>query len=75
DTFGGFVARAAALGFAATDTKEARIAQHGRATGARYRLLKGVLARLGLLHPAYRLYRYAVVSTFEVALRPVEVSS
>ncbi len=38
DTFGGFVARAAAAGFAATDTREAWIARHGATTGARNRL-------------------------------------
>ncbi|HEY7907430.1 MAG TPA: methyltransferase domain-containing protein [Thermomicrobiales bacterium] len=76
DTFGGFAARVAGMGFVATDMKESLLMQP-TATGAknaRHAALKRALRRCGLLRAAYRLHRCAVVSTFEVALRPVDVA-
>jgi ubiquinone/menaquinone biosynthesis C-methylase UbiE len=74
DTFRGFVSRAAASGLAATDMKETRLTQPPDTDDTGHARMKAVLTRLRLLHPAYRVYRFAVVSTFEVALRPVDVA-
>jgi ubiquinone/menaquinone biosynthesis C-methylase UbiE len=76
DTFGGFAARATTMGFVATDMKESLLMHPTPtdATSARHAALKRALRRCGLLRASYRLHRFAVVSTFEVALRPVDVA-
>jgi len=74
DTLAGFARRAAACGLSVCDVKE-RALRDGRAvrTGARGAIIR-LLARRGLLLPVYRLHRYWVVSTFELALRPIKAS-
>ena len=76
DTFGGFAARVAGMGFVATDMKESlpHATDRTGAKSARHAALKRALRRCGLLRAAYRLHRCAVASTFEVALRPVDVA-
>jgi SAM-dependent methyltransferase len=74
DTFKGFAARAAGLDFGATDMKESLLMQRTDMGSARHAWLKRALRRYGLLCPAYRLHRFAVVSTFEVALRPIDTA-
>jgi ubiquinone/menaquinone biosynthesis C-methylase UbiE len=76
DTFGGFAARATTMGFVATDMKESLLMHPTPtdATSTRHAALKRALRRYGLLRAAYRLHRSAVASTFEVALRPVDVT-
>jgi ubiquinone/menaquinone biosynthesis C-methylase UbiE len=74
DTFAGFATRAAGMGFAATDTKESLLMQDTDTQRARHGTIKRALRKYGLLRAAYRLHRFAVMSTFEVALRPREVA-
>lgn len=74
DTLAGFTARAATIGFAATDTTEAALIRRGRTRGGRRAGLMTLLARLRLLRPAYRSHRFAVAGVFEVALRPAATS-
>jgi ubiquinone/menaquinone biosynthesis C-methylase UbiE len=74
DTFGGFSARVAGMGFVASDMKESLLTHPADADRARHATLKRTLGRCGLLLPAYRLHRFAIVSTFEVALRPGDVA-
>ncbi len=74
DTFGGFVRRAAAHGFAATDVRERSLRE---AKEPPSRLRSGALRALRRAHlaiPAYRAYRAAVSGTFEVILRPQEMT-
>lgn len=73
DTFNGFAARVAGMGFVAIDMKESLLVHPTDADRARHAAPKRALRRCGLLRAAYRLHRFAVASTFEVALRPVEV--
>lgn len=73
DTFAAFTAHAASLGFAATDTKEGSLAERAGARRGKLAGLKRLLARARLIVPAYRAHRFAIASTFEVALRPTAV--
>jgi SAM-dependent methyltransferase len=68
DTFGGFRRRARALGFAVTDTKEQLLTDRSRTPNGKYAPIVRALSRIGLAVPIYRLHRFAVASTFELAL-------
>jgi len=70
DTFMGFRRRARTLGFTVTDTKEHALLQGSSAPAGKYAPLVRALSRVGLVMPAYRLHRFAVASTFELALHP-----
>jgi SAM-dependent methyltransferase len=69
DTFEGFRRRARALGFTVTDTKEQSLSERSSAPAGKYAPLVRLLARVGLVMPVYQLHRFAVASTFELALR------
>lgn len=70
DSFAGFRRRARALGFIVTDTKEQLLSEQSSAPAGKYAPVVRLLARVGLVGPVYRLYRFAVASAFELALRP-----
>lgn len=69
DTLAGFGRRARRLGFVVTDTKEQALAGRASAGAGKHRAAIRLLGRVGLVMPAYRLHRYFVASTFELALR------
>ncbi|MHB8647372.1 MAG: class I SAM-dependent methyltransferase [Thermomicrobiales bacterium] len=71
DTFAGFRRRAGSLGFTVTDTKEVTLADRAAAPTGRYAPVVRLLSRVGWQIPVYRIYRFAVASTFELVLRPV----
>jgi len=71
DTFAGFRQRARAVGFTATDTKEQALEERSSPPAGKYAPFVRVLSRIGLVMPAYRLHRFAVASTFELALHPI----
>lgn len=70
DTFAGFRRRARALGFIITDTKEQALSERSTTPAGKYAPLVRLLARIGLVMPVYRMHRFAVASTFELALHP-----
>jgi 2-polyprenyl-3-methyl-5-hydroxy-6-metoxy-1,4-benzoquinol methylase len=67
-TFRGFAARCRRLGLAVEDTRERRVRAGPLGRGARFARPIGLLRRLGLAVPAYRLYRALFLGTFEVQL-------
>lgn len=67
-TFGGFVARCRALGFAAEDTRERRVRSGPLGRNTRFAGIIARLRRLGLATLAYRLYRTFFLGTFEIHL-------
>ncbi len=71
DTFAGFQRLAARHGLAATDRKEQLLSTAPLTTRGRYAGIVRLLARAHLTLPVYRTYRFAVVATYEVALRPM----
>ncbi|MCA1723594.1 MAG: hypothetical protein LC748_04940, partial [Thermomicrobia bacterium] len=68
DTFAGFRRRAHALGLTVTDSKEQTLRERSAAPEGKHAPLIRVLSRLKLVVPVYRLHRFAVASTFELAL-------
>jgi hypothetical protein len=70
DTFAGFVGRAARYGFRVTDVRERTLQERQRVPpglrGFALRVLRTVHAD-GI---AYRAYRFGVLGTFELVLRP-----
>lgn len=69
DTFAGFRRRARSCGFVVTDTREQSLSERSGAPTGRHAPLVRMLAYVGLTMPVYRLHRFAVASTFELALR------
>jgi len=69
DTFAGFRRRARSLGFIVADTREATLTEQPSAPSGKYAPIVRVLSRLRLVRPVYRLYRFAVASTFDLTLR------
>lgn len=67
-TFRGLAGRCRALGFTVEDTRERRVRSGLLTTGTRFGRAIGVLRRLGLAIPAYRLYRACFLGTFEAHL-------
>ena len=67
-TYRRFAARCRALGFSAADVREQRIYAGHFDTHTRFARLIGLLRRLGLALPAYRIYRAFFLGTFEVHL-------
>lgn len=72
DTFAGFRRRARTCGFTITDTKAQALLERSSAPAGKHALFVRVLSRIGLVMPAYRLHRFAVASTFELALHPTD---
>ncbi len=68
DTLAGFRRRAGSVGFVVRDTKEQALADRSSAPTGKYAPIVRVLSRMQLALPAYRLHRFAVASTFELAL-------
>jgi len=71
DTFTGFRRRARAVGFTVTDTKAQALSERSSSPAGRYAPIVRALSRIRLVMPAYRLHRFAVASTFELALHPI----
>ncbi len=67
-TYGGFVARCRALGFAAEDTRERRVRTGPLGKRTRFAQPIALLRRLGLAVAGYRAYRTFFLGTFEVHL-------
>ncbi len=70
DTMARFTRRARAIGFTVIDTKErALMGEMGQGSG-RHRATIRALRAVHALQPVYRLHRFAVPGTYELALRP-----
>ena len=67
-TYRSFAARCRTLGFTVEDTRERRVRSGPVGAGTRFRRAIGLLRRLRLALPAYRLYRALFLGTFEVHL-------
>lgn len=70
DTMAGFTRRARAIGFTVTDTKERALMEDLGQGSGRYRTTIRSLRAVHALQPVYRLHRFAITSTYELALRP-----
>lgn len=70
DTYTGFVRQTATRGFSVTDVRERSIGEGKRvAPGPRATALR-TLRRVHLDRAAYRAYRFAILGTYELVLRP-----
>lgn len=69
DTLAGFRRRALSLGFVVTDQKEQTLSERVSLPTGRHAALVRNLSRLRLALPIYRMHRFVVASTFDLALR------